>query len=311
MNNLPANVQQAYNLIQEQKHHFEIACVDERISFAREADFALQHLRNNTYLATVAQKNPDSLRDSVRNIAQIGISLNPANKHAYLVPRDNKVCLDIGYLGLIHLATESGAIEWVQAKHVHANDQYINNGVSAQPTHNFNAFGNRGAVVGVYCVAKTVGGDYLTTEMTLDELNRIKQRSPSASKGFSPWKSDEGAMQLKTVIKRAYKQWPKSERLARAVDYLNNNGEGIDFAQERRTAERGTGDLNPTPEQASEINRLLDDTSTDEGMFLNYFSGTIAKRDLAEIGDMTGKEAEQAIGMLKQKLAQINAKQKQ
>lgn len=309
--NLPANVQQAHNLILQQQEHFEVACVDERINFAREADFALQCLRNNSYLATVAQRNPESLKDAVKNIAQIGISLNPAAKHAYLVPRDNKVCLDIGYLGLIHLATESGAIEWVQAKHVHKNDDYTNNGVSAMPTHNYNAFGQRGQVIGVYCVAKTTCGDYLTTEMPLDELNRIKQRSPSASKGFSPWKSDEGAMQLKTVIKRAYKQWPKSDRLATAVDYLNNNGEGIDFAQEQRAAQRDKGDLNPTPEQVKEINNLLDDTDTDLNLFLSYFAGTIAKRDVPDIQSLTGKEAEQAIGMLRQKLAQMQAKQQQ
>jgi recombination protein RecT len=37
-------------------------------------------------------------------VAAIGITLNPASKLAYLVPRDGMVCLDISYMGLLHRA---------------------------------------------------------------------------------------------------------------------------------------------------------------------------------------------------------------
>jgi recombination protein RecT len=311
MNNLPPALQQSYQVIEAQRQTFDLTLSDEKIKFASEAQFAMQLLRGNDYLAKVAQRNPESLADAVKNVAAIGISLNPADKHAYLVPRDNKVCLDIGYLGLVHLATETGAVQWVQAKHVHANDEYFNNGVDKAPTHKFNSFGSRGNVVGVYCVAKTIGGDYLTTEMDIAEVNRIKGRSPSANKGFSPWKSDEGQMQLKTVIKRAYKQWPKSSRLSAAIDYMNNHGEGIDFEAERRTAQSKTGDLNPTPEQAQEIRDLLDAIGRDEQSFLGYLAVNILRTDhhIETISDLTGKEADQAIGLLKQTKSQIEAKQ--
>lgn len=308
-NNLPANIQQLHDIVQSERQHFEVALVDDKIAFVREAEFAIQHLRKNTFLAGVAGRNPQSLRDAIRNVAAIGISLNPADKHAYLVPRDNQVCLDIGYLGLIHLATESGAIEWIQAKHVHEKDTYINNGVDKAPTHDYSPFGDRGKVVGVYCVAKTATGAYLTTEMTLDEVNAIKKRSASASKGFSPWTSDEGAMQLKTVVKKAYKFLPRSERLAKAIDYLNTDGgQGIDFDAQRRANERGIGDLNPTPEQRKTILDLFDSTSTDADTFLGYFANTIAKRDINTVDDLTGREADQAIGLLKQKYEQMKAK---
>lgn len=308
-NNLPANIQQLHEIVQSERQHFEVALVDDKIAFVREAEFAIQHLRKNTFLAGVASRNPQSLRDAIRNVAAIGISLNPADKHAYLVPRDNQVCLDIGYLGLIHLATESGAIEWIQAKHVHEKDSYTNNGVDKAPTHDYSPFGDRGKVVGVYCVAKTATGAYLTTEMTIDEVDAIKKRSASASKGFSPWKSDEGAMQLKTVVKKAYKFLPRSERLAKAIDYLNTDGgQGIDFDAQRRHHERGVGDLNPTPEQRKTILDLMDSTSTDADTFLGYFSNTIAKRDIADVDSLTGREADQAIGLLKQKHEQMKAK---
>jgi len=309
-NNLPANIQNLHDVIQSERTHFEVALVDEKIAFVREADFAIQHLRKNTFLAGVASRNPQSLRDAIRNVAAIGISLNPADKHAYLVPRDNQVCLDIGYMGLIHLATESGAIEWIQAKHVHEKDTYTNNGVDKAPTHDFQAFGDRGKVVGVYCVAKTATGAYLTTEMTIDEVDAIKKRSAAANKGFSPWKSDEGAMQLKTVVKKAYKFLPRSERLAKAIDYLNTDaGQGIDFDAQRRQYERSTGgDLNPTPDQRKTLLDLMERTSTDCETFLGYFANTIAKRDITDIDALTGREADQAIGLLKQKHEQLKAK---
>ncbi len=31
----------------------------------------------------------------------------------------------------------------------------------------------------------------------------------------------------KTVVKRAYKYWPKCERLGSAIQMLNDNGEGV------------------------------------------------------------------------------------
>ena len=309
MNHLPPAVQQAHQLILAEEARFAEVLVDDRISFAREASFALQHLRNNTFLADTASRNPDSLRDAVRNVAAIGISLNPADKHAYLVPRDKKVCLDISYLGLVHLATETGSVQWVQAKHVHANDTYQSNGIDKAPTHQYNTFGNRGAVVGAYVVAKTNGGDYLTTEMTIDEINAIKKRSPSASKGFSPWKSDEGQMQLKTVIKRAYKMWPKSERLSAAVEYLNSHGQGIDFNEEKRVYMAGKGSEEATPDQKREYRALIDSTDTDEQFFLQYLANAIVKREMGSFDDLTSVEAAKAIALLQQKKNQMNARQ--
>jgi recombination protein RecT len=45
---------------------------------------------------------------------------------AYLVPRDGKVCLDISYMGMMHLAQQCGAIQWGQAVLVREGDQFVN-----------------------------------------------------------------------------------------------------------------------------------------------------------------------------------------
>lgn len=201
------------------------------LNFEREAGFAIQTIQANDYMTRIAMQNRQSVVNAVTNIAAIGISLNPAKKQAYLVPRDGRVCLDISYMGLMDLAMSTGAIRWAQAELVHQNDRFELNGMDRPPTHSFNPFGkDRGEAIGVYVVVKTSDGDYLTETMSADEVNAIRDRSSAwkayQSKGKScPWVTDPGEMWKKTCVKRAYKYWPKTERLEEAIHHLNTEGQ--------------------------------------------------------------------------------------
>ena len=212
---------------------FNDSLTTDDISFAKEAQFAVQAFQANSFLYKVAQQNNDSARAAVINVAAIGISLNPASKHAYLVPRKGAVCLDISYMGMLHLAVQSGSIFWGQAKVVHANDRFELHGLTKEPTHSYNPFGDRGEKVGVYCTVKTIDGDYLTETMSIDDVFEIRNRSQAwitytkNPTKTCPWVTDESEMIRKTVVKRASKYWPKSDRLNNAIEYLNNTDEGL------------------------------------------------------------------------------------
>ncbi len=217
---------------------FNRISVDKSISFEREAEFALQVIYSNDYLRKIAEANRQSVKDAVTNIAAIGISLNPAKKQAYLVPRKAKVCLDISYMGLIDLAMVTGSIRWAQASLVNEADTFTLNGYDRAPNHAFNPFSkDRGEVVGVYAVVKTADGEYLTHTMTIADVFAIRDRS-EAWKSFvkdnskkCPWNTDAGEMIKKTCIKQAYKYWPKTDRLETAIQYLNTDGgEGIELS---------------------------------------------------------------------------------
>lgn len=215
----------------EARTQFEAVAVDRSLSFDREAQFAIQVLLSNDYTLSIAKRNPASVISAVANIAAIGLSLNPAKKQAYLVPRKGAICLDIGYIGLLDLAIESGSIRWGQAELVHQADRFVLNGVDKPPTHERDPFAKeRGDVIGAYVVVKTSDGDYLTTTMPIDELLSIRDRSEAwKAKQSGPWKTDPGEMMKKTVIKRAYKLWPKTDRLTSAIHHLNTDGEeGLD-----------------------------------------------------------------------------------
>lgn len=219
--------------VQEQFNRMSGGAVD----FEREAGFAIQVISGNEYALKLASENRQSVINAVTNIAAIGISLNPAKRQAYLVPRDGRICLDISYMGLLDLAIQSGSILWGKAELVYAADRFELNGFDKPPTHGRNPFSkDRGEIVGVYVVVKTRDGDYLTDCMSIDEVFAIRDRT-SAWKAWinkqkkCPWVTDEGEMIKKTVIKRAYKMWPKTERLDKAVHFLNNEGgEGIELA---------------------------------------------------------------------------------
>lgn len=222
------------------KQDFTSVSVDQKITWQKELNFATQLLSKNKSLDDVAWKNTQSLKNAIINVSAIGISLNPALKHAYLVPRQGAVCLDISYMGLLHLACMSGSIMWGQAKIVRKSDTYISQGIDKAPKHEFDAFGDRGAIVGVYCTVKTCDGDYLTEEMTLDAVYDIRNRSMAYKKNSGPWLTDPEQMIRKTVVKRASSYWPKVERLDTAIHMLNvENEEGIDFNNDKPKGKGG------------------------------------------------------------------------
>ncbi len=220
---------------------FQSRLTNNNLNFEVEAGFAVQQLESNDYLLSTAMNNRQSVINAVTNVAAIGISLNPARKQAYLVPRDKKVCLDISYIGLVDLATQSGSIIWAKAELVYEADNFMMGEPGTLPKHQFNPFNkDRGAVVGAYVVVKTASGEYLCEAMSIDEINAIRDRSSAwkayKSKGVTcPWSTDPGEMCKKTVIKRASKLWPKNDRLSNAIQHLNVDlEEGIEFSNQNR-----------------------------------------------------------------------------
>lgn len=209
--------------VRQQEPLFCGALTDQSVTWAKESQFAIQYFQKNDFLAKTAISNPTSAQNAIINVAAIGLTLNPASKLAYLVPRDGMVCLDISYMGLLHLAQATGSIKWGQCKLVYSNDTYESNGLDTAPTHKYNAFGERGDVVGGYCTVKTSDGDYLTEEMSLAEIRTVEATSKAKN---GPWKTFWEEMARKTIVKRASKYWPKAQRLDTAIHLLNED-EGV------------------------------------------------------------------------------------
>lgn len=237
-----SNLVSIKNEIYALKDTFQTRLTNQSLNFEVEAGFAVQQLESNDYLLSVAMSNQQSVINAVTNVAAIGVSLNPARKQAYLVPRDRRVCLDISYIGLVDLATQSGSIVWAKSELVYEQDQFQMGEPGTLPKHLFNPFSkDRGSVIGAYVVAKTPSGEYLCDAMSIDEIHSIRDRSSAwkawlSKKASCPWVTDEGEMCKKTVIKRGSKLWPKNERLNMAIQHLNVDlDEGIEFQTNSRS----------------------------------------------------------------------------
>nr|WP_206615991.1 recombinase RecT [Yersinia sp. 2105 StPb PI] len=296
---MASNIDVIYGTLQPLEQEFQAVCSEPTIAFKREMEFAMQVFSGNEYLAKVAAGNPLSTRSAVMNVSAIGITLNPAQKLAYLVPRKGKICLDISYMGLMHIAQQSGAIKWCQSAIVRKNDKFKRVGIDRAPEHEFNEFATteeRGEMVGVYCVVKTDDGDYLTNTMRIADVYAIRDRSEAYKSGKpSPWSTDEEQMILKTVVKQAAKYWPRRERLDQAIDYVNTEGgEGINFAAERGVEK----DVSPaTDETLKAINDAMLPRDGTWDTFLPYLSKRF-KRPITEAKQLTEAEAKTALSLL-------------
>ncbi|PKB90949.1 recombinase RecT [Ewingella americana] len=287
--------------VNQQEPLFVSTLTDQGVKWAKESQFAIQAFQRNETLYNTAVSNPSSAQNAIINLAAIGITLNPASKLAYLVPRKGVVCLDISYMGLLHLAQSTGSILWGQCKLVHSNDVYESNGLDSAPSHKYNAFGDRGVVVGGYCTVKTPEGDYLTEEMSLAEIKATEATS-NAKNG--PWKNFWDEMARKTIVKRASKYWPRAERLDTAINYVNTEGgEGNNFS-EKAAPEK---DITPiTAEQSDRINSILlsVDSTFDS---LKKACQSMTGRVVESQSELTSTEASKLISSLERKLANKEA----
>lgn len=244
-----------------------VTIADER-TFDVESLFAMQLLTKTDYAMKVANENPQSVRNAMFNVASTGLTLNPANAYAYLVPRDGAIMLDISYKGLIKIATDAGSILWARAEVVHADDKFTYNGPAAMPEHHANPFKkDRGDVIGAYCIARTVDGDILTEVMDMAEIEKVRAKSMSYNKKKSgPWVEWFGEMVRKTVIKRASKTWPYSsrmEKLHEAIEIANNAEGGYDMD--------GTAVVLVNERQAANLRDALETSGMDAARFLALF----------------------------------------
>jgi len=255
---------QVMQVIADQKERFLTlnSANDDELSYEKECIFAKQQLEKNDFTMKTAANNQRSLQGAILNVAAIGISLNPAKQHAYLVPRSGAICLDISFQGLRKIATDSGAIEWAKVDLVYTNDNFKWTGPVSAPVHEADPFGDRGGLIGGYCLAKLPSGEYMTEVMKVDEINKIRDTSKASKNG--PWVNWYEEMAKKTILKRAFKQWPQAscskagrDRLETAInasheaegtaytleehaEYMNlfNAGNGLEFyLMRRRTVE--------------------------------------------------------------------------
>ena len=213
-----------------QANFLSIANQNKLVKWEEESQFAIQALQKNEFLSKCSIH---TIQNSVINVAAVGLTLNPADGYAYLVPeyntqtKANECNLRISFKGLIKNATDTGSIVWVKAEIVKTEDMFQYNGPTTAPEHSMDPFSDRGLPVGVYCIAKTAEGDILTDIMKWDEVLKIQ----ACAKTQAVWSKWPEEMAKKAIIKRAAKQWPKTKKtsILNKTIAIINDAEGSDY----------------------------------------------------------------------------------
>lgn len=180
--------------------------------FAREVNFAMQAMLNNSYLIDCAKAYPDHLIEAIKNVSLTGLSLNPELKLGYLVPYKGKVKFQASYMGKVDILIRTGVVKDIYADLVYTNDKFsMTKGTGGKLIHEPDVFGERGDLMGGYYYAVLTSGIEKYDAMPKSRIDEIKSRSESVKKGKqSPWDTDFEEMARKTVVNWAFKFLPKT-----------------------------------------------------------------------------------------------------
>ena len=205
-------------------------------TFNREINFAFQILRGSS---TLQKCNPETIKNAISNIALTGATLNPALQQAFLIPRSVRVdgkkimscCLDFSYRGLIKIATDSGSVKHWDAVEVFEGDDFRPIQGSDNPhIHHIPKFPRdpKAPLIAVYSRAVLCDGEKSFLYMEKYEIDDT--RNTSQCPDSPAWKNQYGQMAKKTVMKRHYKTLPQTDRMAEAIQVLNEH-EGFEVTK--------------------------------------------------------------------------------
>lgn len=196
---------------------------------------------------------PASFLIAMMDCARTG--LEPDGKQAAIIPYGNECQFQPMYQGLIKQAIRNGAAKKIEGRLVYANDKFKLWYDPEPHIEHHPAQDDEGELIGAYAYAKLPDGDLQVEYMNKRKLDHIKAKSRAASKGFSPWQTDEEEMYRKTPVKRLFKYLavPEEVEYALAADDLAESGKP---RQDIPLLEQPPVDL--TPQSKSQGERIKD-----------------------------------------------------
>lgn len=162
----------------------------------------------------------ESLIDAMLEAAALGLDLDTALGHCYVLPYKNhgqyEATFILGYKGLNSLMYRSGLVKSARAFEVFERDVFeIDDGASNPITHKRCLSGDPGRLIGFASRIETSTGGIVADFMSVAQVEAIRKRARAGDSG--PWVTDFNEMGKKTVLKRNAKYAPMSSEAARAV----------------------------------------------------------------------------------------------
>jgi recombination protein RecT len=189
--------------------------VDES-AWNREVYYLQKAINGNEMLQ---QADQASVIEALMNARQFGLSLNPALKMAYVIPRRVKgtviAQLEPSYMGLSKMMMDLGIVKKWSAECVYEGDEFdmdlsAERKITKHKPH-YMLGKEQGKLVLVYSTATLHDGSIDQVVVPATDIYSIRDRSESFKRGGGgPWGTDFGEMAKKTAFRRHFKTLPKS-----------------------------------------------------------------------------------------------------
>jgi len=208
-------------------------------SFLKSAMIAIADNKDlSDCLTTDAGKR--SLFAALRYAATTGLSLNPQEGKAALIPYGGKIQYQVMKNGLIELALESGKVEFITADYVKENDKFSIKKTVHGDEYSFEpALKDRGEILGYFAALKMKSGVTHVKWFTAEEIEKHRKAYSERSK------MPETAYGIKTVLKALLRSISISDELDNAIgadDFFEAefkvHGISADDAAEKLKAEK-------------------------------------------------------------------------
>jgi recombination protein RecT len=176
---------------------------------------------------TTLRTNPKLLECSIESLlacvltsAQLGLEPGLLNS-CYFIPYKGQVSFQIGYKGLIDLATRKGEVINIVAQEVRQGDVFnYEFGRNETLKHIPAPHNQRGEIEYFYAYANMKNGGFAFQVMHISEIQKIRDEfsiSYKFDKSGSIWTKHFEAMALKTIIKKLIKYLPLSVETQEAM----------------------------------------------------------------------------------------------
>jgi phage RecT family recombinase len=171
-----------------------------------------------------------SMYHALRFAAATGLTLNPQEGKACLVPIGGKVKYWIEKGGMIDLVLDTGAVKYIRANAVRQHDTFEPTETLDGDSYRFSpATKSRGDIIGFYAAIKLMDGKGLVHYMTREEVDAHRdQYGKGLDKEDSAWRKSYEGMGIKTVIKMAIKRLALPKEAEKIIDAAQDGAAGDD-----------------------------------------------------------------------------------
>jgi len=161
-----------------------------------------------------------SMIRALQRAAATGLSLNPQEGKAALVPINGKVEYWPMKNGIIDLAHESGKVDYIAAETVFAKDTFALKKTAKGDDYEFSpALAGRGEPVAYFAVVALTGGRSIVKYMDKAQIEAHKQKYAKGLSGSkSAWNTNFNGMAEKTVLKALLKSVYLGSKVQKAID---------------------------------------------------------------------------------------------